>query len=152
MDMLEERLQKLEASNRRLRWGLCAAVVAWPLVAATGADSGKTLEVERIVVRDAKKTVRAELGTQPDGSPVLTLLDPEGRPSLALRGAPAGPILELADGQGGSAWLSSSTTGASLTLSKNKGEIELATRASGYPLAQLRDKDGKVVWEAPAGK
>jgi hypothetical protein len=152
LGMLERRLEKLETQNRRL---VRLAVVlffamTWPLlVAAEKLKPVKTIEAQKIVVSDANGVVRAELGTEPDGSAVLAFTDGKGGTSMSLRGVTAGPIIELADGMGGSIWLSSSATGASLSLSKGKGEIELATRATGDPTIKLQDKNGKIVWNAP---
>ena len=146
------RLEKLESQNRRLARLVAVLLFAmtWPLLVAAERPRGaKTIDAEKLVVRDSKGMVRAELGTAPDGSALLSFSDGKGGISMALRGVAAGPILELADGSGGSVWLSSSATGASLSLSKGKGEIELAARSTGDPSVRLQDKDGKIVWHAP---
>ncbi len=149
---MEERVARLETQNRRLG-RLAAALLlaaAWPLlVAVEKPRDAKTVEAEKVVLRDAKGAVRAELGSDPDGSMALKLLDGKGGTAISLRAAPAAPILELADGAGGTVWVSVSATGASISLSKGKGEIELATRATGEPAVKLQNRDGKIVWQAP---
>ena len=150
---LLQRLEVLERRNRRLtRLGFVLLLVAigWPiLVGADKPPAGKAIETQKLVIRDPSGTVRAELGTQAGGAPVLAFTDGKGGTTMMLRGEPSSPIIELADGGGGSVWLSSSSTGASLSLSKGKGEIELASRATGEPSIKLQDKDGKIVWHAP---
>ncbi|MGH7822531.1 MAG: hypothetical protein ACREQ9_22445 [Candidatus Binatia bacterium] len=141
-------LERQVRGLRRLVVILCLAL-AWPLLLGAESKDEKSADVEKLVVRDAKGAVRLELGTQPDGSAMLRILDAQGDTAVSLRGGPGGPILELADGHGGSAWLSSSPTGASLSLSKNGGEIELATAASGYPKGRMQNKDGKAIWNVP---
>jgi hypothetical protein len=146
------RIERLEQCNRSLRRlvVLLLVAMAWPLlIAAEKAAAPKTLEVEKLVLNDHSGAVRAQLGTQPDGSAFLAFLDGKGGITMTIRGVASGPILEMADGSGGSVWLSSSATGASLSLSKGKGEIELATNATGEPSVKLQDRDGKVVWHAP---
>jgi hypothetical protein len=147
------RLEAVERRNRHLTRVLGAmvlAVIAWPmLVAADKQTTGKTIEARKIVIRDANGAMRAELATEPGGAPVLAFRDGKGGATMTLRGEVAAPIIELADGAGGSVWLSSSATGASLSLSKGKGEIELASRATGEPSIRLQDRDGKMVWHAP---
>lgn len=152
IDVVIRRIERLERENRRFRrlTVLLALVMTWPLLLAAGKDGGASvLEASKLVLKDEKGVARAELGTQPDGSPVLTFADGKGGASLALRGTMAAPIIELADGTGGSVWISSSATGASLSLGKGKGEVELATNASGQPSVKLVDRDGKLLWHAP---
>jgi len=150
---LLRRVETLERRNRhltRILGALLLAVIAWPMLgAADKPTAGKTIEAQKIVIRDAKGAVRAELSTEPGGAPVLAFTDGKGGATMTLRGEANNPIIELADGAGGSVWLSASTTGASLSLSKGKGEIELASRGTGEPSIRLQDKDGKMVWHAP---
>ncbi|MGH7802828.1 MAG: hypothetical protein ACREQJ_00645 [Candidatus Binatia bacterium] len=151
-DEVNARLGRLEAENRRWRWlatVFAIGAIVPILLAASHEKGGKTLEATKIVLKDAKGKVRAELGTQPDGSAALSLLDEEGKNTVKLSGQASGPILEMAGGAGGSVWLTSSTTGASLSLAKGNGELALATNASGQPSIKMQDRDGKVVWNAP---
>ena len=151
-DEVNARIGRLETENRRLRrWlGVVAMGAIVPILLASSHEKGgKTVEATKIVVKDAKGKVRAELGTQPDGSASLALLDEEGKATVKLSGQSTGPILEMAGGAGGSVWLTSSTTGASLSLAKGNGELALATNASGQPSIKMQDRDGKVIWNAP---
>jgi hypothetical protein len=151
-DEVNARLERLESENRRLRCWLGAVAVGAIvpiLLAASHEKGGKTVEATKIVLKDATGKVRAELGTQPDGSAALALLDEEGATVVKLSGQNTAPILEMAGGAGGSVWLTSSTTGASLSLAKGNGELALATNASGQPSIKMQDRDGKVIWNAP---
>ena len=152
LEEMNARLGRLETENRRWRRGaglLAVGAILPVLLAASHEKAGKTIEATKIVLKDAKGKVRAELGTQPDGSASLTLLDEEGGTTAKLSGQTAAPILEMAGGAGGSVWLTSSTTGASLSLAKGNGELALATNASGQPSIKMQDRDGKVIWNAP---
>jgi hypothetical protein len=62
LDTLEKRLGRLEREIRWWRVGALGAVVL--LVALGAAPRGTTLEAERLVIRDAKGTVRAVLGSE----------------------------------------------------------------------------------------
>jgi len=147
---------RLESLERRQRWlvrGLAtslALIVAGPLLmGATKASGEKTLEAQKLVIRDSKGIARISLATDAGGAPAIELFDAGGVKLVSLRGAVEGPILELADGVGGTAWLAVSRTGSSLSLSKASGEAEIATNASGAPSARLQDREGKVLWQAP---
>ena len=151
----EEMTLRLESLERRQRWlvralaGSLALVVAGPLLMGAAKAPEKAVEAEKIVIRDGKGMKRAELGTDVGGAAVLEMFDAGGTKLVSLRGAPGSPILELADGAGGSSWLTVSQTGASLSLSKGSGEVDMATNATGAPSVRLQDRDGKVVWQAP---
>ena len=154
--MAEEMTVRLESLERRQRWLVrgfatsLALVVAGPLLmGATKAPGEKTVEAQKVVVRDAKGVARAALGMDDAGAAVLDFFDAGGVKLMSLRGAAGAPIIELADGAGGSAWLTVSQTGASLSLSKANGEVDMATNGSGAPSLRLQDRDGKVLWQAP---
>ena len=152
LDLLTERVATIEKENRVLKRALVVAlaVATLPLVLAAAERAvPKAIEATKVVIRDTRGAIRAELGVQSDGAATLAFLDGKGAGTMTLRGVSAGPILEMADGQGGSVWLSSSATGASLALSKGKGEIEIASNATGEPSLKLQDRDGKIVWHAP---
>jgi hypothetical protein len=98
-DEVNARLERLERDNRRLRRWLGAVAVGAIvpiLLAASHEKAGKTLEATKIVLKDAKGKVRAEIGTQPDGSASLALLDEEGATVAKLSGQSGAPILEMA--------------------------------------------------------
>jgi hypothetical protein len=62
VDTLEKRLERVE---RELRWWRVGALGAVVLLLSVGAaPRGPTLEAERLVIRDAKGTARAVLGTE----------------------------------------------------------------------------------------
>jgi hypothetical protein len=148
---IEERFEKLEKdlhrARRRNRW-LLAAVCA--CIGLGGAEwmsrpypllAPKEVRAEGFVLVDAKGTVRAVLGTIPDGTTALTLGDVEGkaRASLGLdtNGAPA---LRLSDANGASR----ATLGVSQTTTKD-GTVTTFPESS----LLLFDPDGTVRWKTP---
>jgi hypothetical protein len=146
------RLHRLERSQRML---IRASVITFALgagmllVGAGKATAEKTIEAQKVVIRDAKGVLRAALGTDAGGAAALDLFDAAGGKLISVRGAAGSPAIELADGAGGSAWLTVSATGSSLSLSKGNGEVDMATTATGAPSIRLQDRDGKVLWQAP---
>jgi len=87
---LEERVQRLEQHNRRLRTGLLivtALLAGWVCLAATN-PLVKAVRAGRFEVVAPDGKVHAVLGLEPDGSPSLRLLDKSGaeRVSLAFAG------------------------------------------------------------------
>jgi hypothetical protein len=145
-------VERLERQVRSLRRILAVALLGlgWPLLIA--ADAPRTpaeVTAKKFVLHDGAGKVRAELGLQPDGTAMLAFIDAKGRTNVALRGTASAPILELAEGSGGSAWVTSSSTGSGISLSMGGGEIELAANATGSPSVKLVDKNGKIVWSAP---
>ena len=151
----QEMMQRIEGLERRQRRYARAGLVAMSAAAgllAIGAGKplgGKVVEAEKLLIRDSKGSVRAEIGTTTEGWATIELLDGKGAKVMSLRGPTSAPIIELADGAGGSIWLTSSTTGSSMSLSKGNGELEIMTNASGAPSMRIQNKDGKVVWQAP---
>ena len=115
----EERLNKLEndlhQARRRNRWllvaALCACIgvgaAAWMLRPHT-LPAPKEVRAEGFVLVDAKGNVRADLATDPDGAPSLSLfadsnaeprvtlgLDTDGAPALRLAGPKGYPRVNL---------------------------------------------------------
>jgi hypothetical protein len=84
---LEERLEELQHSNRRLRITILAlALVGGALItmAQASPNSSEVVEARQFILRDASGNVRAVLGSTPDGAVGLNLDDPSGRTRLTL--------------------------------------------------------------------
>jgi hypothetical protein len=126
---LEERLQELQHSNRRLRMTILAlALVGGALItmAQASPNNSEIVEARQFVLRDANGNVRAVLGSAPDGAVGLNLDDSSGRTRLTLDVDYAGsPGLDLFDQNG-----------------KRRAILALGQR--GDPGAGLYDTGGKL--------
>lgn len=73
LDTLTQRLDRLERGNRWWRRGAVLVVLslAGALVIWAGSLKGQRLEVERLIIRDARGAVRATLGPEGDKGGVL---------------------------------------------------------------------------------
>src|SRR5882724_2710285 len=135
----EEMTLRVNELERRQLWlvrfGLVVlALVTGPLLVGAGkATTDGTIDAQKVVIRDLKGTTRIAIGSAVDGTGTIELFDASGGKVMSLRGSTAAPIIELADGADGSAWLTASATGSSLALSKGNGEVEIAANAAGAP-------------------
>ena len=76
MEGLEQRLYRLERSERLLKRVLFAMVFVTTALCVTASmnhNRGQTIEAERFVIRDSSGQYRGELGISPDGVPALVL-------------------------------------------------------------------------------
>ncbi len=139
---MEERLNRLERENHRMKQ---AGVVALAVIAAvvlmgqaTGGKVAKVVEAEKFVLRDAEGKPRARLESLPSGSVRLALLDKNeniqsvlgvgvGRPSLVLAGRNNKTIL----------------TTSFLSIS-GKSRLTLAVLPSGEQSLVLTDNTGRT--------
>jgi hypothetical protein len=141
---IEERLKKLEAQNRRLKWGGFAILVAISSLFLMGqaAPVPQVIEAQKFVVKDADGNVRAWLGVYATGSelalgnakkePRMTLMVSEDASDLHFYGSHNGgmtlgvnsgdPAISMAgaDGNGG-AEVAFSKAGPGLTLTDRNG-------------------------------
>ncbi len=95
---LSRRLENLERENRRLKVVGSATLlsVAGVLFLGAVAASPKSLEAERIVVRDAQGKARMVLAVGDEG-PALTFMDQNGKLRAHLGVTKEGPALDLLD-------------------------------------------------------
>jgi hypothetical protein len=79
LEMLEERVMRLECQNRLLKW-LSAVLIAMAMVGATGAQTGGNLSTssQKFELRDGAGHLRAELAIL-NGGPALRFFGPDGR-------------------------------------------------------------------------
>jgi len=149
---LEERVESLERSNRRLKlWVLVVLAVVGGLVCIAATQPvANVVRAQRFELVDAKGKVRIQLGIGgKDGqAPGAGLFDEKGQLRAALAvGADGSPFLSLYDEKGnGRAGLSAVPEGTGLTLydEKGKGRAGLSLVANGNPLLGLYDEKGKV--------
>ena len=101
---LSERVQKLEAENKRLkRWGIGAAIVAGAVGLMSAASAVcNTVYAERFVLQDTGGHSRAVMTAyESGGSPSFSLLDEKGAKSLTFGVADGGKAyIELAGKDG----------------------------------------------------
>jgi hypothetical protein len=178
VQVLAERVAKLEAQNGRFRKAVMAALVAASAVAVMGqARTSRVLEANEFVLKDTAGTVRAHLYADTTIGPTLTFYGEGNYISASLHGGNE-PLLYLnkAEGKGSSMLKNSGVTiwgktgrfrvdlgeeGPSLDLKDDEGysttlgRTDLVTPASGRkertPAASLvlLGKDQKVLWSAP---
>ena len=95
---IEERLERLEKQNRRMKLvgGSVLVVAAALIVMACASPAPKALEGEELIIRDSDGKRRATIGVTEDGS-LLFFDDERGKRRAVLGVTKAGPILALFD-------------------------------------------------------
>jgi len=132
---LEERMERLEWQNRRLRLavaGVLAVVVALVCVAATR-PAPKVLLAQGFLLVDARGKGRAGLAMLPDGCPALSFLGDKrkGKGGVLLSLLPEGGArLQFLDDKG-------------------RGRAGVGLLPDGTPGLALLDAKGKAIWMAP---
>jgi len=152
---LADRVDRLEAENRRLRrWGGAALVLALA-VAALGqsAPHGTTVEAQQFVLKDAAGKVRVVQGMI-EGASDLSFFDEKGRNRLSLQVMPDGtPRVSLrhADMKSGAKVLLLENGQTALQFFDATGQPRLVASlaADGAPFLQLRDETGKPLFQKP---
>ncbi len=101
LEIIEERLEKVERENRQLkRTGLAVLLLAGVALVMGQARPIRTVEAEKFVLRDWSGKRRATLAVQADESVSLTLADSTGKVRASLNVGKLGPSLDLADPNG----------------------------------------------------
>ncbi len=104
LDVLTQRLDRLERENRRLKRtrALVLVVVGALTLMGQTAPSNKVIEAERFVLRDGMGKMRAELALDSAGGSRLYFFDEPGKPRVALLwDKVGGPRLDFIDENGG---------------------------------------------------
>lgn len=113
IDRITLRLTRLERANRCSRVGAVAALlgIAAVLLMGQAAPSSRTVEAEKIFVKDSTGKIRATLGVGSDDSAGLTLVARDGKPRVMILaetspGSPAkgAALLVLFDTDGKAIW------------------------------------------------
>ena len=135
IDLLAERLKKLEEQN--LRFKRAAAVLgtaaACLLLMGQSQPDGRVIEAQKFMIRDDNGTARAALMMGAKG-PALAMYDGEGRVRAALSVLQEGPSFGLANDHGDlQAALALTSTGPSLILDDANGKLR-----AGLTLSQPR--------------
>jgi hypothetical protein len=94
MELLQDRLLKLEKQNRRFKQlGAAAFIGATALVVMGQAPSKKTIVANEFILKDSAGKIRAELSvSETTKTPVaqLVLFDPNGKEKVSVDSGPAG--------------------------------------------------------------
>lgn len=138
MDVLAERLQRLERANaamarecRRWRLATTGLVLAGLAIGIAGAGSGtddlsRKVEAQNFVLKDSAGRARASLGFRSDGTPGFALMDELSRVRLALDLCAGGvPAVNFYSAEG-------------------KLQLALAIRPDGSPALGMFDGQGQV--------
>ncbi len=150
---LMKRIEQLERTVEYLNGALQRA--------APGSEPSRTLEVEQLVIRDAKGNRRAEVGLYSEGRAVgIRLFDQAGqtRSELAVN-ADGSPILRLCDQagkvRGGLGVTPDGWPLLALFDQAEKSRAHLSVKADGSPDLNFRDQAGKRRYEvglSPGGE
>jgi hypothetical protein len=135
---IEQRVARLERENRRLRFAVVAALLAWGAVFLVGQAAPRKDDAAPAVVKarafrvvDGSGVPRAAFGANPDGVPYLTLSDAKGQVRATLYLADDGrPALSLNDRSG-----------------NPRAAIGLERTETGF--IAFSDDKGKQTWAAP---
>jgi hypothetical protein len=99
IEAVSARLDGLERENRTLRWiagGLLVALLAAGALAMLSRDrGGRTLEAQKLVIRDKEGRIRGSFGVDHIGLPALKILDKRGNEQIEL-GVPSEDTSSLA--------------------------------------------------------
>ncbi len=87
IQILAERVTKLEAQNRRLKQtGIASLVLLSALVVMAQAQTNRVIEANAFQLKDATGRVRARLSMEGPNRPTLSFLDTKGVPVSSLAG------------------------------------------------------------------
>jgi hypothetical protein len=183
MTTIEEvggRLDGLERENRRLRWvtaGLLTGFVLLGAMAILSRDrGGRTLEAQRLVIRDQDGRLRGSFGVDRDGLPALKVFDHRGHEQIEL-GVPSDDVATLALSDHGvnrvvldtsiegttslrlfdqwsrprTAFLVRPDGSSEMSLGQGERSVTLALRPDGEPMLVTTDDLGRPV-ERPIAK
>ncbi len=150
LDNLSIRIEKLERQNFRLKqlgFLLLLAVVSFFLMAQTKVSpvrATKALEAGKVILKDGRGTVRAELGLFLD-RPALVFYDNDGNALLSMGAEPEGAGLAIFDANARkAAVLNSSQAGTVLSLFEaGRKRLNVSVSAQGPAIGML-GKDGEA--------
>ena len=145
-DELNKRLNRVEASNRRMRIGVCSllvAVFAIGLLAAVG-STANVVEAEEFRLLDADGQLRATLCLTEDGNANFAMADSHGNRRIILGILEYGPSLRMMSAKGDFLiGLDASSKRVSLRIGDGKtGMCSVNASANGSVVLQLRNSTG----------
>ena len=136
VDNLVQRVAKLERENRQLKMvglGIALGIATFFLMAAAGTP--KTVEAEKIVVRDRHGRARITIGTPASAG-------------AAIATNPDDPVIWLTDDKGADRAMLAND-GLSFANGKAGPTVRLSSDPNGLSGLKFYATDGKVSWSAP---
>lgn len=171
MDVLIERVQRLEREGRYWKPAACIALLSLAALGIMGQIvRGRVVEAESVVIKDAQGKRRVSLGLDANGAPTLRFQDKDGTMRAVLGLLPAGgPSLaffdragmirtELSLGSDGGSdlyFLDQQSRAMVRLFAGPTSTLELLGRGGHGRLSlsddgvSLSDKGGKPIWKAP---
>ena len=159
LDMLTQRLARMEQENRRWRRRATAVVLCMAALILLGqarpTPIAKVIEAERFSLLDASGRTRASLYTKNErGSPLLTFSDETGIRRIALGLTDGGSLgLDIFDQQGrGGIVLGVGPNGNAnffATDRLGKTRVVLGVTTERNPGLEFSNKDGRPIWKVP---
>lgn len=144
VDVLARRIDRLERQNRRFKRGVTAIVLGIVAVLLMGQTVAKspTVEAQKLVLKDKRGKIRAVLGEFSDDEPLgLLVFDASQRIRAKLGLQEDGsPILALADDRGVDRVMLHPVSG--LRVLGDGPSVTLGVHLGNEPTLQLNDKDG----------
>lgn len=149
---VEQRLERLERDNRRLRVGIVGlcCLGALGLFGAQDAPTS-TLQVEKLVVAGKDGAPQAVLGATPHG-PRFTFFDGQQKKRIGISALTDGPVVSLYDAQGVPRMgMMVSPTGSSLALSDatNKVDLELGEDLDRGAYLEIKNDNARKPFKFP---
>jgi hypothetical protein len=145
---VEERVQRLEKSNRRLKVGMLSLGIAATCIAVLGAaaPTPKAVTAEKFVLLDEAGNERAELSSNSKAA-ALQLLNVNGSRAAVVTAGSEGNAIFLADtaGQTREAMMVGKDSGARLSIIRNNQQQEMfvITDSPLGTVLAIRDGNGK---------
>lgn len=134
-ECLIKRVEKLERENRLFKIAAVAiAVAAIPLLLMGATKAPRTIEAEKIILRDSNGRARVTIGT-PENSGVAVDMKPDA------------PVIWLSDNKGTDRTIIT-TDGLYFADSDGKKAVDLINSSEGSGL-RFYDRRGIVSWSAP---
>ena len=146
------RLERLERQHRCWRSLALVGVLAVSTLALMGQKpSGRTVEAERFLLRDAAGRVRAELMVDAEHSVALRFKDTDGMPRLTVGTENGSAVVVLNEQSGkvraGLVALPHGAPGLNLYDTTGKPRAELSLNRDGAPALTFNDRDGFATWK-----
>ena len=153
LEVLANRVEKLETQNRRLKKvGIAIALLASAVVVMGQAPTSKVIEANEFRVKDANGRVRAKFFMSEGLGPRLDLFDEDENPMVSLFGIGRIGTLSLGSTSGSSRSVILEPN-LGLLLTGDAGAISATTsKGLGGPVIRLSDNEGsrpsseKLIW------
>ena len=136
VDSLVQRIARLERQNRQLKLVGLGIALGMAFLLTAAAKTPRTVEAEKIVLRDSHGRARITIGTPTSAGAVIGEANPDG------------PIIWLTDEKGSDRAMLT-TGGLFFANGKARPTVSLSSDPKGVAGLKLYGTDGKVSWSAP---